>query len=78
MTTGRLHAFRIAAFVTLFAVAGCSGSKTATFVDVEGFGPDQIYERGEYEVDRDGLPMRPFSFPRLNAFIPIQNGRSAP
>ena len=70
MTTGRLHAFRIAVFVTLFAVAGCSGSKTATFVDVEGFGPDQIYERGEYEVDRGRFADAAFFFSEVERLYP--------
>ena len=70
MTTGRLHAFRIAAFVTLFAVAGCSGSKTATFVDVEGFCPDQIYERGEYEVDRGRFADAAFFFSEVERLYP--------
>ena len=70
MTTGRLHAFRIAAFVTLFAVAGCSGSKTATFVDVEGFGPDQIYARGEYEVDRGRFADAAFFFSEVERLYP--------
>ena len=70
MTTGRLHAFRIAAFVTLFAIAGCSGSKTATFVDVEGFGPDQIYARGEYEVDRGRFADAAFFFSEVERLYP--------
>ncbi|MGB0772921.1 MAG: outer membrane protein assembly factor BamD, partial [Paracoccaceae bacterium] len=70
MTTGRLYAFRIAALVTLFAVAGCSGSKTATFVDVEGFGPDQIYERGEYEVDRGRFADAAFFFSEVERLYP--------
>ena len=70
MTTGRLYAFRIAALVTLFAVAGCSGSKTATFLDVEGFGPDQIYERGEYEVDRGRFADAAFFFSEVERLYP--------
>lgn len=70
MTTGRLYVFRIAAFVTLFAIAGCSGSKTATFVDVEGFGPDQIYERGEYEVNRGRFADAAFFFSEVERLYP--------
>ena len=60
MTTGRLRISNCRR--NAFCCCGLLWFENATFVDVEGFGPDQIYERGEYEVDRGRFADAAFFF----------------
>ena len=70
MAAGKFKTILVSGMLAMVVLAGCSGSKKATFVNVEGYPPQEIFARGEYEINRGKFANGAFFFSEIERLYP--------
>src|SRR5210317_660929 len=70
MAAGKFKTILVSGMLAMVVLAGCSGSKKATFVNVEGYPPQEIFARGEYEINRGKFADGAFFFSEIERLYP--------
>lgn len=73
MNGGRFRAILVVGFVALSLLAACSGSRTDRSQSLEGFTPDQIFERGEFELARSREDDAAYYFSEIERLYPYSS-----
>ena len=73
MVWGKFRAIAMIGAAALAIQAGCSGSKSAEFVEVEKYPANEIYERGEFELNRAKFKDAAFFFAEIERLYPYSN-----
>lgn len=75
MIIGRFWARAVGALLVLIMLAACNGNsaKGARSVDLEGFPPEQIYERGEFELTRNRADDAAYYFSEIERLYPYSS-----
>lgn len=63
--------------IALGLLAGCNSFDSRASGALDSFSAQQIFERGEFELERSQPTMRRSISVRLNVFTPIPNGPNA-
>lgn len=70
MAAGKFKTILVSGMLAMVVLAGCSGSKKAAFVNVEGYPPQEIFARGEYEINRGKFANGAFFFSEIERLYP--------